>query len=388
MLLWIKKKKARRAVVSSYRARIINTRNNLALEHVVSLTLSNNPFLAKEMASVVDLVVVILVRFAYVGLLCSILLSAHFNMVLNFPTGTQPTLLYSFVHLTDTQTLSERYPETLNSVFLYMEQVRIEYNIKRIFVTGDLVENFRQTVEWRNFLNAKSLTSVEVDCLAGNHDNDSGRNSAYYDRYIGADKQFYFSVLDDFLILLVSWPRQLSDSSNMLNQTTAAYFNNILDSYPSKIPVFATHYFSDGKGFNYRLTALGQQLLNLARIPVLVLMGHVHESWAYTRNFRGRTIYEFNTNYQGANTSYVRIFSIYSDSTIQVREIRVEPRPVTITSQFIIAYSLNSTSSEINATSQVTSAESVQAAISQHSLYAITAIVAILVIIGLFAVKK
>jgi DNA repair exonuclease SbcCD nuclease subunit len=240
------------------------------------------------------------VTFAYVALLLLTLLLPHLGTVSGLSVSAQPTLLYSFVHLTDTQTLSERFPKTLNSTFLYLEQVKSEYNIKRVIVTGDLVQNWNRIAEWHNFLSALTLTSIEVDCLAGNHDNASGRNFTYYNRYIGADRQFYFKVFNDFLFLYASWPNQ----ANTLNQTTLAYFNSILDSYPSKIPIFVTHYYSDGHSTGYHLSALGQQLLSLNRSPALVLMGHISGAWINTRNLRDKPVYEFNTNYQDANRSY------------------------------------------------------------------------------------
>ena len=335
------------------------------------------------------------VTFASVALLLLTLLLPHLGTVSSLSVSAQPTLLYSFVHLTDTQTLSERFPKTLNSTFLYLEQVKSEYNIRRIIVTGDLVQHWNRVTEWHNFVSATTLTSIETDCLAGNHDNASGRNFTYYNHYIGADRQFYFKVFDDFLFLYASWPNQ----ANTLNQTILAYFNSILDSYPSKIPIFATHYYSDGHSTGHHhhhhhhhhyhhLSALGQQLLSLTRTPALVLMGHVLGAWIYIRNVRDKPVYEFNTNYQNANRSYVRIFSVYSDATIYVKEIRVEPKPLATASTFMFSYSLTAepyvqvtfVNTEMRNNAQTTTQK-------VDLTYAIVGIVATPLIIGLVAGK-
>jgi hypothetical protein len=325
-------------------------------------------------------------RFTYVSLIILIVLSVHFS---SFGLiSAEPTLLYSFVHLTDTQTLSEKYPETLNSTFQYLEQVKSVYNIKRIIVTGDLVQHWNRISEWQNFINAMTLTSIDVDCLGGNHDSAYGRNFTYYNRYIGADRQVYFKIMGEFLFIYVSWLNQ----ANTLNQTTLTYLNSILNSHQSSIPVFATHYYSRGESTEYKLSSLGQQLLNLTRVPTIMLMGHVHGTWANVRNVRGQPVYEFNTNYQDANKGYVRIFKVYNDATVRVEEIRVKPEPAATTSTFTFSYLVTTASfSGVKSTSSpITSVGSnSQATINTRDLaYVIVVIAVTLLITALIANKR
>lgn len=88
--------------------------------------------------------------------------------------------------------------------------------------------------------------------------------------------------------------------------------------------IIATHYYMNG---DRTLSPLGRLIhdnlcYNLSNV-VIVLCGHVH-----TRLFNVRDgVHEFITNIQGANQSFIRLFKVYSDSTVVVELWRLKPEP-------------------------------------------------------------
>jgi metallophosphoesterase superfamily enzyme len=80
------------------------------------------------------------------------------------------TVTYSFIHLSDPQSLTTNYPETLNLTFSHIESLKNTYNISAIIITGDLVNSWDNTKEWETYIHARNLTTIPVYEIAGNHD--------------------------------------------------------------------------------------------------------------------------------------------------------------------------------------------------------------------------
>lgn len=269
-------------------------------------------------------------RILAVSFICIILLLSPLSPHLQASLANNSELAYSFVHISDTQTLSNEHPEILNETFSYLESIKSEYNIKKIVITGDLVHHADNTVEWERFNQALTLTSIPIDCLAGNHD--IGNNGRYYEEYIGADKWDYYSVVEDFLFLYISW----CPSGNTLSKERIDYFKSIIEEHPDKKLVICTHYYMDGEG---QLSPLGEQTVsNLVRPPFTsILCGHLAygENVKNIRTLGNTTIYEFITNYQGGNHSYARLFKVNVDGSISESLLRVVPGPAKQVTNFL-----------------------------------------------------
>lgn len=247
------------------------------------------------------------------------------------PDGLPPPLppppsdsLYSFVHITDTQYLSEYYPDNLNAMFSYLESVRTEYNIKWISFSGDCVQNWGSTIEWDRFTYACSLTTIPIEICAGNHDNNWGTDFYWYNQYIGEDKQYYYTIHEDFICLYISW----FGSGNTMDNVMIGYFQNAIADHPSKIPLIVTHYYMNVDG---SLVSLAYQIHDsgLVQSPTsIVLCGHMHGSFSNTRTVDGTTVYEFMTNYQEqSGYACARFFTLYQDHFTE-RVLRIRPEPV------------------------------------------------------------
>jgi hypothetical protein len=234
-------------------------------------------------------------------------------------------LLYSWVHITDTQTLSALYPATLNATFVYVESLKENYNIQRIVVTGDLVNTWDKLEQWRNYVKAESLTSIEIDNVAGNHDW-SGKecNLTYYYQYTKQHELYYSKVSGDFLFIFVNY--------RSFNSTGEIWLRNLLSANPTKIPVFCLHVFYNGYyAINKTQSPAARSIVNVTDAGInIVLQGHFvgpisnnTGDWAIHMNESGKNFYEFNTDWQGANRAYVRLFQVYSNHTLIVDLIRI-----------------------------------------------------------------
>jgi hypothetical protein len=186
-------------------------------------------------------------------------------------TQLQPS--YSFVHISDTQFLSAYHPGALTESFRYLESVKSRYNIQAVFLTGDIVDDWTSEQQWKNYITAKSLTTIPVYEIAGNHDNNgnycdekTGLNWTNYDRYIGPDKHMYTKALEDFEITGISW---VSCNNSVLTPEENA---TIHSSDPAKLKIIFTHYCMDRKGAQ---SDLGLNILQESvTSDTLVLCGH------------------------------------------------------------------------------------------------------------------
>jgi len=240
-------------------------------------------------------------------------------------------LLYSIVHFSDTQTLVQSYVSTLNYTFQWLESKKSEWNITAIIITGDLVETYNNVTQWNNYVNAKTLTSIPVYEVAGNHDTDTGTDFTYYNQYIGENETFYVAdITEHFLLIGISW----NGSDNTISQSYVETLKSTIENNPSKYYIIATHwYMGQHNGDPTVLSTLGSTLynesyLNYPNNVVMVLCGHIVSggTGVMTSNTRDG-LHEYMTNIQGANQSYVRVFKVYSNNTVAVELWRLVPSP-------------------------------------------------------------
>jgi len=272
--------------------------------------------------------------------LTALLLSSSFVSLLgvvalfSIPVHAQDSdgLLYSFVHFSDTQTLVQSYPETLNYTFQWIESKKSEWNITAIIVTGDLVQTYNDTSQWQTYVNAKSLTSIPVFEVAGNHDNNNGEDFSYYNNYIGSNETFYTANLTDrFTLIGISW----NTTNNIVSDSYIQELKDEIATHSDRYFIIATHwYMGEHSGDPTVLSSLGSLIynelyLNYPDNVVLVLCGHITDGGIGVKIANTRDgLHEYMTNIQGENASYVRVFKVYSNNTIIMELYRLIPQPV------------------------------------------------------------
>ena len=132
----------------------------------------------------------------------------------------------SIVHLSDTQYLASRYPETYDYTFSYLDSIKDHYNISAIIITGDLVETWNDKKQWEAYSHAVHKTSIPVYAIAGNHDTNGGNDFTYYTQDTGNRRYSHVTSFENFDLVEINYaiqprefdipPKILSDSSNNL----------------------------------------------------------------------------------------------------------------------------------------------------------------------------
>jgi hypothetical protein len=241
-----------------------------------------------------------------------------FNITVESPSPA--TILYSWVHLTDTQTLSASYPLTLNATFSYIESLKTAYNVQRIIVTGDLVDAWNNMKQWSNYVKAETLTTIKIDNVAGNHDwycPKGGYNLTNYYHYTNESNLYYDEVLGNFIFIFINY--------KSFNATGEDWLRNLLSSNPDRIPVFCLHiFYRKPPNVNNTKSPVGYSIVNVTGASInIVLQGHYTGDWALSMSEAGKSFYEFNTDWQDKNRAYIRLFQVYSNYTVVVNLIRI-----------------------------------------------------------------
>lgn len=262
--------------------------------------------------------------FLLISLLCITL-----PFVSSLPDGQ--TVTYSFVHLSDTQSLTTNYPDTYNFTFSYLDSIKEPYNITAIIITGDLVSMGNSRKEWDTYSRARNHTTISVYTLAGNHDAASGKNYGQYTLHTGEPEVNYVSSVKDFDFVGINYADKtlpVGEFSRLRATLTNSSRSNA---------IIATHYYMDEDG---KLSPLGEDIdKNLIVKPSLVLMGHMHANFIIQRTVGGFPLIAGMTNYQdgvpggktGRDYSAGTLYTVTSAggqvATITARVIHIFPSP-------------------------------------------------------------
>ncbi len=229
---------------------------------------------------------------------------------------------YSIIHISDTQTLSSRYPDTLNYTFSSLESMKGNYNISAIIITGDLVDNGSNISQWTNYANARSLTTVPVFEIPGNHDLGGQAVNPLFDAFVG-DKYNWNALINDFIFLGIGYSKgPLSDSQIVTGRA-------FIEENPQKFVLIAAHNFYDE---DFSESLLGESIeQNLVLKPTFVLSGHAHATTLDSELIHNALCVEDLTNYQGdGDTSAGRMYTVYHRdgevSKITIRDVHFFPR--------------------------------------------------------------
>jgi predicted MPP superfamily phosphohydrolase len=238
---------------------------------------------------------------------------------------------YSFVHLSDTQSLDTYYPDTDNLTFLYLDSIKEPYNITAIIITGDLVNTWNSRKEWDMYSHARNYTTIPVYTIAGNHDAASGKNYEHYTLHTGEPEVNYVSSVGDFDFVGINY------ADRTLPAGEFSRLRGLLTNSSRSNAIIATHYYMDEDG---KLSPLGEDIdKNLIVKPSLVLMGHMHADFIKQRTVGGFPLIADMTNYQdgvpggttGRDYSARTLYSVTSVNgqveTITARVIHIYPGP-------------------------------------------------------------
>lgn len=173
---------------------------------------------------------------------------------------------YSIIHLSDTQNLATKYPETYNYTFQYLESSKERYNISAIIITGDLVNTYDSKKEWEAYANAINKTSIPIYVTAGNHDTNYGKDDRYYSAYTGNTDRYSITSVNDFNLVTIPYVKKSIPSKDFMDM------RNTLNKSSHSMTIIATHYYMDKDGI---LSPLGKDISKkIVDGPTIIMAGH------------------------------------------------------------------------------------------------------------------
>jgi len=221
--------------------------------------------------------------FLLISLFCGCVSSAS-------PLPEETTVTYSFIHISDPQSLTTNYPETLDLTFSHIESLKKSCNISAIIITGDVVNTWNDKKDWDAYAHARNLTTIPVYEIAGNHDTDAGDHYEYYNQYAGEPEKNYVTSVGDFDFVGIDYAATTLPPEELFRLR-----GTLADSSRSHA-IIATHYYMDEGG---NLSPLGEDIDTYLIVkPSLVLMGHMHANFIRKRMVGGFPTVADMTNYQ------------------------------------------------------------------------------------------
>lgn len=232
-------------------------------------------------------------------------LSANFILCLapSLSLASGPT--FSLIWMTDTQYLSQTYPEYFDSACQWIVNNKDAYNVRLVVHTGDIVNTGTNLSQWQNANHSMGIlldNGVPYCWDAGNHDLMSGywngksftafdvsvlKSKTYWeaDCLDGRNTAVSFNVSEDnFLVVNIEYHA---------NSTVLQWLNTILDAHADSHVVVATHaYLNETCGYGNDGWALGLRNGLLANhINVfMTLSGHYYSSSTANRTVVGNRL--------------------------------------------------------------------------------------------------
>ncbi|WJH33870.1 lamin tail domain-containing protein [Paenibacillus sp. CC-CFT747] len=126
------------------------------------------------------------------------------NLLIQDQVEAEPQEDYTFVWMSDTQYYSQTYSHIYEAEVNWIRDHAKEENIRYVFHTGDLVENWFQHYQWKNadrYMKTLEDANIPYGVLAGNHDVSPANDYTNYSSYFGesrfAGKPFYGGTYKD-----------------------------------------------------------------------------------------------------------------------------------------------------------------------------------------------
>lgn len=217
--------------------------------------------------------------------------------------ASEPT--FSLVWITDTQYLSQTYPQYFDSACQWIISNKDVYDTKLVIHTGDIVNTGTDLSQWENANHSMSIlldNDVPYCWDAGNHDVMSGywngksflafnvtflRSKSYWtaDCLDGRNTAASFNVSEyNFLVVNIEYHA---------NSTVLQWLNTILDTHAQSHVIVATHaYLNETCGYGndgWALTLRNGILANHTNV-FMTLNGHYHSSSTTNRTIVGNRL--------------------------------------------------------------------------------------------------
>lgn len=211
----------------------------------------------------------------------------------NAPFSVQP--MFSIVWITDTQYMSERFPENFDSLCNWIVDYSEVLNIKAVIHTGDMVQHPESLGEWNRASHSIGILlkkNIPYCWDAGNHDKlgsswygksfrafdtklMSGKDYWVDDILDGKNTALYFRAADwDFLIINM----EFQPTCRVMN-----WANQLIERYPNCHTIIATHAYLNGVGeyeewtHSYEQSYFEEKVLGSHSNVFLTLNGHFQD---------------------------------------------------------------------------------------------------------------
>lgn len=186
-----------------------------------------------------------------------VLSSALLTVCLLMPLALASESTFSVVWITDTQYLSQTYPDYFDSMCQWIVNNRDAYNVKMVVHTGDIVNYATDLSQWKNANHSMGIlldNDIPYCWDAGNHDQSAGswdgkdfvafnvtlmEQKAYWtgDSFDGKNTAVSFNFSGyNFLIVNVEFHA---------NSSELQWANDVLDAHPNSHVILATHAYID-----------------------------------------------------------------------------------------------------------------------------------------------
>ncbi len=237
---------------------------------------------------------------------------------------------FAIIVVPDTQYYSQYHPEILTNQTQWIADEMVNLNVLFVSSVGDLVQNGDSISEWENV--AESMTildeaGVSWEVLPGNHDFESDGSLSNYNNYFGisnfSGKHWFggsypngtncnnFALFSGggYDYLFFSFQYHPSD-------LVLAWANEIIDKYPNRRVIVATHDYLDLNG-NRRHA--GNHIWNGFIAPnadqvFLVLSGHMHGEARRVDYVNGYKVHQLVADYQdrpNGGNGWLRILEFF-----------------------------------------------------------------------------
>jgi hypothetical protein len=218
-----------------------------------------------------------------------------------------PEATFSIVWITDTQYLTQNYPNYFDNLAQWINQNKDTYNVKMVVHTGDLVNSEENQTQWAvadQAMGTLLADGVPYCWCAGNHDFNStcwiGNQFNSFNPQTLQTKPYLVSEDFDDMNTAVhfnvsGWDCLIVNIAFHGNDTVLAWTTSILDAYPQSHAIVATHAYLDDKG-NYDSWAvnLKNKVLDTHPNVFLTLSAHYHPASSKTMKVGDRYEMFFN----------------------------------------------------------------------------------------------
>jgi hypothetical protein len=253
---------------------------------------------------------------------------------------------FSVVWITDTQYLSQKYPNDFNNTCRWIVNNRSKYNIKMVVHTGDIVNDAWNSVEWENANHSMGIlldNGIPYCWDAGNHDDYpywSGENYAAFNTTLMSGKPYWISDHSDGRSTAVqfkvgNWSFVIVNIEFGASDSVLTWTNSILDAHPKSYAIVATHaYLSEDCKYSTWATHLQNTVLNGHTNVFMTLNGHYHGNSNANRTLVGERNelffdYQYLDNEKGGATVRILTFNM-SEGKIHITTYKP------YTAQFVI----------------------------------------------------